>query len=203
MSLPALKLKSTKIKCICKNCEKEFHLTDGQFKHHAAKFCSRVCDLHYRKQGSNIVKLVCRYCKKDFQKYPSTIKQGKGKFCSKKCHNEHMRSPEVIESLFWSNVIKTDLCWLFNKVPSARTYCRVQLGKNKQKMAHRYSYELHFGEIPDGLFVCHKCDNRRCIRPDHLFLGTQKDNMQDMVKKGRHRSQKRNLEWMTITRKRN
>jgi hypothetical protein len=52
-------------------------------------------------------------------------------------------------------------------------------------VAHREAYRLTYGEIPAGLLICHHCDNRACVRPDHLFLGTYKDNAQDMVRKGR------------------
>lgn len=60
--------------------------------------------------------------------------------------------------------------------------------KKKSLQAHRYVWELVNGTIPDGLHMLHKCDNKKCVNPDHLFLGTHLDNMRDAISKGRHNS---------------
>lgn len=86
---------------------------------------------------------------------------------------------------FWAKVAKGDDCWLWTGAVAG--YPGNDYGAFNKGKAHRFSWELHRGPIPAGLFVLHKCDVTRCVRPDHLFLGTQKDNMQDMVAKGRGR----------------
>ena len=89
---------------------------------------------------------------------------------------------------FWSRVAKTssiDDCWEWQAGRSSR-YGYFFIPPRNQ-LAHRVSWMFTYGDIPEGMCVCHKCDNVFCVNPNHLFLGTQTDNMRDMKSKGRER----------------
>lgn len=87
---------------------------------------------------------------------------------------------------FWRHVKKSDGCWewMASRLTSGYGQFKPQAGASPER-AHRYSWLLHFGPIPDGLWVCHHCDNPPCVRPEHLFLGTHLHNVRDMIRKGR------------------
>lgn len=99
-------------------------------------------------------------------------------------------SPEIPKRVidrFWSKVNKTETCWewtagLFHPNGYGQ-FCAKEIPHIRT--AHRFSWFLHNGTIPTGMFVCHHCDNPKCVRPSHLFLGTNSDNMKDCYRKGR------------------
>lgn len=79
-------------------------------------------------------------------------------------------------------------CWIWmGSLRAVTGYGQVCVAAGRTKLAHRVSYELFRGPIPEGMDVCHSCDVTACINPSHLFLGTHADNMRDMIRKGRRR----------------
>lgn len=89
------------------------------------------------------------------------------------------------EDRFWARVKKGDGCWEWTGSTGRRGYGTFMVHGERTR-SHRYSWALHFGAIPDGLWVLHRCDNPPCVRPDHLWLGTVLDNNVDSRIKGRH-----------------
>jgi hypothetical protein len=85
---------------------------------------------------------------------------------------------------FWAKVLTGDGCWTWIGGRGKCGYGLI-LKDNHRLYAHRVSWELHYGPIPERMLICHRCDNPACVRPDHLFQGTQADNMHDCSLKQR------------------
>lgn len=118
------------------------------------------------------------------------------KYCNHSCSGLAARTSlrKPVEMRFWAKVDKTGLCWLWTGFANKWGYgllrdTRRDDDKDRRRcgyfMAHRYSWELHNGPIPEGLWVLHRCDTPACVNPDHLFLGTNQQNIADRHAKGR------------------
>lgn len=130
-------------------------------------------------------KVICKYCGKEYLDYSSKVAKGLSKFCSVKCANIGKYKP--FNERFVINEITGCHEWTGAKLYSGYGVIR---HKGKSTGAHRVAWEMKNGPIPQGMFVCHKCDNPKCVNPDHLFIGTVRDNTKDMMQKGRHPAQK-------------
>lgn len=130
---------------------------------------------------STRVSATCQHCGSPFEISRADYLRRTNKHCSRACR----RATNDPVKRFWSRVLKTDACWLWTGPTYGIGYGQFSLTRTKNVGAHRYSWELANGPIPAGMLVLHRCDVPACVNPDHLFLGTEQDNSNDMRDKGR------------------
>src|SRR5882672_3448747 len=124
------------------------------------------------------IERTCQFCGDPFTLIGRTAPKRPAIFCSLSCSNKARSRPG--KDKFWEKVNKTDTCWLWTGKIARDGY-----GYLRDQAAHRVSWELHNGPVPEGKWVLHHCDIRPCVNPSHLFLGSRQDNMDDMSMKGR------------------
>jgi hypothetical protein len=104
------------------------------------------------------------------------------------------KGPKIIDlkERFFKHVKKTETCWEWLAFRDKSGYGKFRITTpRKNEWAHRASWIIHFGKIPKNISVLHRCDNPPCVNPDHLWLGTQRDNIEDCFKKGRNSPSKK------------
>jgi len=177
--------RSPTIRKSCVTCGLEFKLKISKYIEsevmsvNSGHYCSFKCKpkQYFFKQ--------CLCCGNSFVSYPCHEKSGRAKYCSLKCR----KNPSPPEERFLSSFNRSENptgCWNWTGYVNSHGYGKMyNIDSESFIYAHRYSYQLYIGEIPESLSVAHKCDNALCVNPNHLYAATHKENMADRFDKSR------------------
>jgi len=136
---------------------------------------------------NKMIDRICETCSQPFRTRPDQIKRVNGRYCSHRCY-ALSRTYDDLATRFWNKIDKSrgdDSCWTWTGYCKSDGYGVIGIRGKTTECTHRVAYTLCVGTIPDGMQILHQCDNPPCCNPAHLFLGTQADNIADMVNKGR------------------
>lgn len=140
------------------------------------------------RHDATVIDRICETCNAPFQARNEQVRRGAGRFCSRRCRA--LGQPrEPLETRLWAKIDKTtdpDGCWPWTGYVNDNGYGIIATGNNRVEGTHRVAFRLQGGSLELGQCVLHQCDNPPCCRYEHLFTGTQKDNIEDMMQKGRH-----------------
>lgn len=175
-------------KCLMENCESEAWSRGYCQKHYSRlKRAGKIKNLP-KKSGFLCLAEGCDrivgkdggfgFCSKHYQRYK---KYGD----PNKVYWKRLEGETIEEKLKANYFENENGCWIWKGGKNSRGYGSINIGNRKTAQVHRIAFKLWKGELPDDLFVCHHCDEPLCINPDHLFLGTNQDNIDDKMFKGR------------------
>jgi hypothetical protein len=184
------------VKLTCQECNNEFLRFKSEAEKAQMHYCSKEC------QSKRLKDCICLICKSPFKKHISNIERHGGKLCSKSCatkfrhiYLENLKNKNASitpQERFFVNISHehhANGCWEWIGLKNKYGYGKMRI-TSKDETAHRFSYKLFFGDIPEKMLICHHCDYPSCVNPEHLFLGTHMDNAKDRENKNRGRYKK-------------
>lgn len=148
-----------------------------------------------------LITLACSVCGNEIRRYSVNVRPGHAIYCSRVCMSKGFLArtsapaEHGLPARFWAKVKKLPGgCWEWTGTLTTKGYGKFSVkadGVNKYVYTHRLLFESINGDIPNGMFVCHSCDNPACCNPKHLWLGTNQDNQRDSVSKRRHKESRK------------